>query len=577
MAEQVPYQTGSDLLSYHGDPNLAVGSGAAGPAVAFNGQQLSGVLGQMQEQEAQVQLTKYKNKLQDQENLAKMLSGQDGSVFNMKDPKTGKDLSFSPLPDDQKILLQKAHDLRKTVMSNPDGYMYDPDFLDQQNEFKALQRQASLRAVHVADQQQEMTKVDNDTDRQGYQDHINDVRKSKLTDFGQLDPYLPDLKTDLSKVYDGDKDLMETNKTMTVDNGVGYEVSTTKPNIDKLDVRSKLLSDKTARDNANTVVKQFLKSPLSQDPAVLAKHNEDVIAANQRLGLTPDNPHYIPTIPLDPNTGLMDPNFIHQPSSANDLFYSLSAPSKAVVRTSKQVSDAALKQQKDKAETRNQNAEADLHEAQSKAAKSGKPLKPTTEELKEDQNRESVKSMYKEVKSAYVIPTNAKPIPDRPYRDEFNKKFNLYPVPKGVAEKFIGIEEEPTSTTIKGIGGSSTVKNITGDSVKPDDVFLAVDKKSGDKQLVFMKDGKTIAKVPEKQAIINGIKHEAKYKPSDYESKTVHVDEIYGNGGKTNEEASTPKAHTGYNKHVTAKGTIYFTDKNGVKYYDDGSGELTQI
>lgn len=599
---EAPFQTGSDLLSYHGDPNLAVGSGAVGTPSGFNGQQLGNVLGGLQEHEAQMQLEKYRNKIKDQDDLAKMLSGQDGSVFNMKDPNTGKDLSFSPLPEDQKILTDKAHDLRKIVLSNPEGYKYDQNFLDKQSELRNLQRQASIRAVHVANEQQEMAKSDNDEDRKGIKDNLQqEIFGKKLDEYHRPEPYLPGLKTDESKLVDT-KDLYNTSKSVAKDDsdGLWYETSKTTADPSKLDFRNKMLTDKSVANTAHTIVTRFV-ALAGNNPAIIAQHNQEVAEANARLGLTPNDPHAIPIIPTDPQTGLMAPGFVNSPTSSMDLAYSLVAPKYAMSKTNRVPSEEGLKQKKLQGDIASQgsniaNTDADTALKNAQAIKAlrenatGKNGKPSAEELKENLNKQAVKSVYNDVQKLLTPPPNVKPVK----LQYFGSDYDVYPIPQGQAHNYIGIESPQTTATTKDKTGTQKETSVKGESRGVDQAFLGINKKTGEKEIAFVDNPyksnfKIVSTVPEKQLIINKLKADDKYNPSQYENRIIHVDEIYKNKGNTDEEiasaskltevnsAAKPKEHIGYNKKITPKGTIYFTDDKGKKYYDDGSGELIPI
>ena len=330
--------TGNDILNYTGNAGLAVGSGQVSAPTIFDAKPINGALSRLQEHDAQMNVLKYQQKVKDNDDLVKTLASTNGSVFNMQDPATGKNMSFSPLPQDSDAITNGAHEIRQGILENPNGYSFDPAHYDRMDKQEQLKRQAGIRAVYAAKEKLAAQNLPPD-ERDKALAHMNQELSVPITQFKQPEPYLPDPTFDASKIYD--KDLYETNNHVGKDeNGVGYKEEETRPNLAKLDLRNTLVPGSTQAVDAQTILRSYFNSPLSKDPNQIAQQNALIAKANEKLGLNQGDEHYIPPIPVDPQTGLIVPG-----ANPKDLFYSIVAPEHAIISKKRTASDEIFKQE----------------------------------------------------------------------------------------------------------------------------------------------------------------------------------------------------------------------------------------
>lgn len=455
---------------------------------------------------------KYKQAIEDRNNLYKMISSTGGSAHNLKD-ENGQDMSFAPLPSDETYLTKTADELTKGITSDPSAAMNDPAFQKKVAEYTKAKNISSVRAIEIAKLNQQLAQTGDPEERKNIAASIETIKKTPLSALQLPEPHLPSpvvksLLPDPAKTYPQGKGM----ESFDID-GVTYK------GIPTADFEGLLYAnDHNTLNQAYLNTATLPKLPEGSNPQAFQAWNERVQKMWKDRGgeeplqlgnVTPEG-----KVVLNP-----DPR---------PLAVAMELDNKGHL-----IKDDDA--QKDAADLRLKNAQAAKAEKEAKGERVGKP---TAEELKEDQNKKAAQSMYDEVKTTLGDATSKNPIkPNYPSwwkRNGVNPdEYTIYPeISKDApARRYIGIEADPTTVTTSE-GSKTTTKSIAGESKHPDKIFPIVNKKTGEKELAYVKDGNIIAKVPEKQAIINGLKHESKYKPSDYEGKTAHVDEIYNSDGK---------------------------------------------
>lgn len=562
MQDGYSIPTANDILSYQGNPGLATGAGTNLQPIKQN--PLEGVdstLDKIQQTNHTKAIIDYQQKIKDRDNLAQMLAETGGSVFNMKNA-NGQNISFSPLPADQKILTDKAHEIRKMILDHPDNYMYNEDYLDKKAKYNQLVNHAGLRTTAYSGYNADAQKI-NDPDEKA---NILSMRDSELAhslEEGHLpEPYIhkPTIVNPIdAKKYLEDPKKMQEYKTYTETrtdangNEVNYQVR--KIGIPKKEIFAPLYDLSTATtEYAKNATLGFWALPQSQDPAYISAMNADIDRKAADMG---EKPVYAATINANGQ-------IIHNPNP-REVATALNIEHYGGTQEEAKPTDAIGKQEKqelDMVKTRHDMKIADekvaIAEMQARNKTTGKP--PTAEELKEAQNKVYATSIVRDVRDVFNTATS-KPLAKPNYPEVWKKngvnpdEYYIYPdIEKGVANKFIGIPAPETSTTVAGKGGVKTTEKSKGGSVGYDKAVPIEDKKTREKKIAYWKDGKIIVIVPEKQASINNIKHESNYDPKIYENKTVWVDDAYGKSDGTTNGASQQTPHR--TAHSTQQATI---------------------
>src|SRR6185312_10808634 len=473
----------------------------------------------------------------------------------------GNTVQFAPPEGHSQALSDAADALNKSVMSNP-GAAWNPDIRKQYAAFKQMSANSGAAAVQLATLKQQLAQTSDPDEQKNLQASIDQINKTPPTKM--VDAHLPTpKKTDpLPSITDEyGKDYNKAMESFTV----GDNDMLGRPTVDfkKIKYAQPLSPEYEAALNGVTQLIEK-KDPILTDPTAFAALQEQAndIWENKRgqkdklnLGkVTPDGTVVLSTS----KQGLLDIATALHLQKDGDLWQDPDA-----------LSDLDIQEQKAKIAS---------------LTGKGKGVKLTAEELKEKENKEAVKSVYNDVQKVLTPPPNTKPLKVT----YFGSGYDVYPIPQGQADKYIGIEAPVTTTSIK--TGENTVKSTDtkGESAKTEHAFLGINKKTGEREIAYVNgyssgNPKIIATVPEKQLIVNGLKADAKFEPSQYENRTIHVDEIYRNKGKTDDEPVAPvkvvapaasSDRTGYTKHVTKKGTAYYTDKDGQKYWENASGAL---
>ena len=561
MADGYSIPTGNEILSYTGNAGLAAGAGTGLMPIQVN--PLSGVdssLDKIQELHAHEKLIDYQKKIKDQEDLAKMLSETGGSVFNIKGA-SGQNASFQPLPDDQKILTEKAHDLRRIVLENPSNYQFNENYLDKRKELDNLTNHAGLRSQAYAGYNSDAAKANDPDERRS----ILNLRQAeldghKLHEYHMPEPYLPAMQTVdpiSGKDWTDKKKLQEFGTAMQTKkdqngNPVDYQVKLLGiPNSELLAPLNDV-STKGTEYVKNSAL-GFYKLPQSRDPAFIQKMNADIDKKARQRGITPV---YAATVDANGNV-VYNPN-------PREIATALNIEKHGYTQTEEVPSDASIKQKKEAVDITNVRNEiknrdagtaqkwADLKEKIREWDNPHDKDKVNTESLKEQQYQKSAYNAYQDVHKvfddAYSKQPTSMAVPSYWKEKGFDPNdYEFYPaLDKKQADNFIGVPHEAISTTTGETGNKRTEKS-TLPSATPNKVVPVVDKKTGERKLVYIgkKDESNfavLAIVDEKNAIVNKLKHEANYDPKIYENQTVWVDKAYGGEAPAQQPQVAPAA-----------------------------------
>jgi hypothetical protein len=319
-----PFISGSDILNNSGNAALGIGSGAVpyvgNPANTEPFKGISDAYNTLQQQQAQKDLIDYKNKLDQQDQLAKTLAKFGGGAFNITDPVTGKNTGLEPLPEDKQILQQKADSIRRQMLENPDGYQFDEKLLQDQDEYNNLLRHASMRAFAKTNAYQDAAKEQDPDERQAILDNAkNEIDDHSLTDYYQPKPYFPAAPFDEMKIYGKDAFNDKNRKTISTGtqkdaNGNLQQVNKTGYGEDVIGLNGRIIPGTDAYTEAKKLQKKFARPEFLSDPNLIRTYNQEADQVNQQRGWVnaqgvPTNANYVEHLgEIDPKTGQVIPN-----------------------------------------------------------------------------------------------------------------------------------------------------------------------------------------------------------------------------------------------------------------------------
>jgi hypothetical protein len=473
MPDPTPQVTGSDILSYRGDAGLAAGAGNGGilPQQADPFAGISGTIDAVNERQAQQRVREYQQKIKDREDLTKMLAETDGSVFNMKG-ENGKNVSFSPLPKDQEILTQKADELRKIMLSKPDKYMYDADYLKKKADYNTLTRHAGVRAVTYANFNQEAAKSNDPNERESILGmRRSEVEDKPLTDFHMPEPHLPRFKYDPETFISG-KDLKEAKNlnTFQVSGGTDAQGNIVHTSMDGLndnvmDFRAKIQPNSKSFSDAVNLSNGYIQA-ISNNPGLVISHNRNIDAINLQRGYVDQNgkilsPHFIPHVAevvAGPNN---QPVVKIDTDNPTDIAYSIMAEKYGRLQQSKEIKKDALDVEKTELGMKYTRAQIDNLKERADIARKKLELDKSKEAREQAEASEDEYAAASTVNSVY-----------KTYTDQRNKKDfaplsgvpQLQPVLGTIGVNANEYEFAPLNhldDNIKDIAGVQT-KNLTG-------------------------------------------------------------------------------------------------------------------
>lgn len=296
-----PYQTANEIEAYKGDAALGY---SGDNAIQYNGNPadtnpLSGLdntLARMQSEDANMRMQRHLEKRQDLENIYKTLRGVGGSAFNMKGP-NGKDLSFTPLPEDRKVLESKADEVRKYITAHPSTYQNDNKYLQMVSDLDSHSDVAGRRAIFHADQNAAAAQEQDPDERQGILQNINKELSTPLSNLSSPTPYMqkPKLVNDIDlKHYEDAKNRQQlgvTTEMKKMPDGTMQEVQVETSVIPKATILSPLTDfSKAMTENTKNYVNAWNSTPESKNPASVIELNKKIDQNAARLGIQPYYP-----------------------------------------------------------------------------------------------------------------------------------------------------------------------------------------------------------------------------------------------------------------------------------------------
>lgn len=471
--------------------------------------------------------------IKDREGLFNMLSQSGGTSAMLKDA-NGNDASIPFLPADQAQIQQQTDDFTKKYVQNPSSLKNDPEGIKQWNEMKQLRTNASMRSVYAAQAKQQLAQTFDPAEKQKLQDYITQIQSSPLDAKNIPTPFIQE--PTVAPMIDESK-FKDSKSRESFDDGEGI------PN-----VQYQGLLNTTDPHKVNEGFKRmqfFQAQPQGQSADAYQAYMNDLNALTDKRGLPRINLGGIPT--QDGKVIFDDATYAKKQQLAKNFLAASELMNSGHLIASDE--EDAVKLEKLRAETREANAKAKKEETE---LKTGKSIKPTAEELKEEQNKKIVNSTYNEVhdvfKDAFGKTGVTVDYPAYYKKNGINPdEYNIYPdIPVSIANKYIGIPAPETDIETKDASGNKMTTKATGGSMKPDKIVPIENKKTKEKELVYWKDGVIKAIVPERQAMINKIKHETNYDEKLYGQQTPYVDEAFANGKLEGGIASSAKSSSSF-------------------------------
>jgi len=527
-----PFVSGTEILSNPG--NAALGYSGTNVNYNFNPADthpfasLETTIDALQANENKARLEKHLEQRADQEALAQTLAGMkgNGSAFNMKGP-DGQNISFQPLPQDQAILNEKADNLRRDILKNPKGYKYDANFYKNKDEYDQLLVHAQQRAIEHTRNKLAAAQTMDPEDREGYLKHNqSEILDHPLTDMYQPGTYMPKQRIDPEVIFPSktlfDKDNYSTMKATVVNrDGVGVEQDMVGLNGNVLDIRKTLVPGTKAYIEAYKMSVPFVKEA-QVNPDRIRQMNANLAAINEQRGYKPGNIHYQPPVAeIDPQTGQVSKISTDPVQIAGALYFE----KYGALQPKEKISDFLEKQKKAKSDSAHQGFEEKLElrkqdeVERNNRANNAKKGGTSTQELKDEANRNAAQAAKEETDKIFE-----QEVPDVPraypayWKSKIGvdpNKYNIAEIHDKRAERLIGVE----AAEIKGIVPHGTSKI-------PTKTYLIQNKDTKEKELIFMEgpengEKKVVARVPQKDASLNLLKHNAKYNPKIYEDQAV--------------------------------------------------------
>lgn len=360
-----PFISGSDILSYHGDPNLGYSGG--GVAYQYNPNitnPLAGVestIGKLEQEQAAQREMDYRARLEDRQKLASYLAETGGSVFNQRGPQ-GQNISLQPLPQDYDAMNNKASEIRDYMAKHPNAGSFDKDLMKLVADHRRLSLNAGERAHFYTSAMQEAAQSTDPEERDAILKHAQDeIGKSKVEDFQPITPFMKAPVVDdsfLNKAEIADKaNLLK--KEMSDKDAQGNALVNTHYYVNPgvLDNTTEIMASPSKKAAATRYVNTYLPSYLN-NPQMAISHINEVNAINakrkalgeepfpQVIGVT-QGPDGQPRVVVNPNLNVAQ------------IAYGLAGAKYARINTDAKLGKTALeikKQQADIAHTEEETA-----------------------------------------------------------------------------------------------------------------------------------------------------------------------------------------------------------------------------
>ena len=484
--------------------------------------------------------------IKDRDALYDMMQKSGGTSAMIKD-ENGNDMSIPFLPADQTIADQAANEFQKGVIGNPANFK-TPDMVTKYNNIKRLNQNASARAIYALKAQQYANQTYDTQEKARALEYIDGLKSGKLDPNTRPLPFTP--QSTIQPMIDMKGKYKNTDNYESFDGDMQGV-----PNAEYVALQN--TTDPLAIDEGFKRYGYFKNQPQGQDPIAYQEYQNHVNEIAAARGL--------PKIDLGGKIGpdgklIFDDNTYakQQQLAKNHL-----AATELMNNGTLQDDPDAEKDQADldykKAQTAKERADISQKWAEiaEKKREWDNPHATGKGSEKEKVDKDAALSVYHQVQGVMDV---SKAIPQNYVRPEKWKEggidpdqYKIYKIPDKNADKFIGIQAADVSqkTTSDGV---VTTKASKGNSVVPDAAYIIVDKKTGEKKLAYLEKGKVAAVVPEKEAISNGLKHDAKWQPKEYEGKIAVVDQVYGGGAPAQQQqAQQPSSANQEDESIIAK------------------------
>lgn len=293
-----PDITANQIEAYKGDAALGYG-GAGGIDNTGNPQSgnpvggIQSTLDRIAQADEVMRMEHHREKIEKQKAMVNALHQQNGSPFNMADPQTGKNISFQPLPEDQKILNEQANNITRNTVANPDTYQFSPELQKQTRLHQEQAHAAGQRSMFRAQEMLAASQEQDPVERQKIIANMNkQLTENPIDNFRGLVPHIPASKLTNDII---EKDWVKEESRQQIGGMTGKPTSV-------IDKPLHDLSKESIQNSANWAT-AFLHQPEAQNPAYLQRVN----AANQQYakerGVTP-----IDIARIDPQTGQISYN-----------------------------------------------------------------------------------------------------------------------------------------------------------------------------------------------------------------------------------------------------------------------------
>lgn len=566
-----PVTSGNELIGNPGNAALGYSSGVAygtNPATTNYTEGVDNTLARIQQQDAAMRMQKHLEQRQDMDDLYKMLAETKGSLFNMKDA-NGNNVSFTPLPEDKKILDQKADEKMRLVLNNPGHYKTMPELHRMDREISELKDYANGRAYFSTKEGLAASAEQNSTERANRLKNRDEQLSSPLTDYKPLNPYMEGPKfVDRfagDKRWDDPKNQQEYGTEIVSRNGVDYEVK--KHGFPANEIYSPLNDEsKEGITNATNGMNIWRGLPEAHNPDYINKMNSVIKTNADAMGKPPVYEAWV-----NPDGTIQYNQNPREWLTAHNLY------SYGSLRTTEKISDAAEKRK---------TAEADIQDKKDKLDLAKKEFK-----LKQDKQSQDTVDKASESLDASVAAKQVSDLFDNKSKDKsglhniltgYNHENKGYtaPVPALAAELRKGGINPTLHQFVKLNQGDQNIREMLGVNEVPEEAYLVHDPQGkGDDMIAAL--------VPKYEKLnVTGTGQEMKKMSSwmfvtkkdatankiDAVSKKAKTLKVANEINSQNEEGADSKKQAPQLKRIKGKFTINGETKTG--YRDAATGKI---
>ncbi len=309
------FQTGSDIASNPG--NAALGYGGNG--VAYNGgggNVLAGIddtFRQLQQQDAQWNMMRYHQKMQDRDQIHKMIA--EGTDFTGNTPNgargpNGEQLSFGLLDPDRELLHTKANEIKEVVVKHPNIQTDREKYTDLQgkiNDFQRLRFNAQARAIEAARQRHDMVAEQDEEERTKRKEHLSAELENGIEHVPF--PYMKPLSYDDNLLSPEVKAEANGQPRFEQDaQGMWHQVETVATPLTGFNNSGKYVPGNPYFTNANNKYQRAVGSQTFMNKDNIEVMNKRIAEVNEKEGLAPGAPNYIQPIANIGEDGNITPN-----------------------------------------------------------------------------------------------------------------------------------------------------------------------------------------------------------------------------------------------------------------------------